>query len=199
MKIVIASNNRHKVMEIKDILKSARAQVLSLAEAGFKGEIDETGETLSENALIKARAVRRKIRDGIIMADDTGLEVDYLAKAPGVYSARFAGPQCSFEDNNRKLLKLLKGLPAKQRTALFRTVIAIIYPDGREELVEGRVKGSIAARPAGNNGFGYDPLFYLAGLKKTFAQLDIKQKNSVSHRQKAVKNAVKMIKKRHGV
>jgi XTP/dITP diphosphohydrolase len=170
--------------------------VLSMGEAGFKGSIEETGETLAENALIKARTVRKKVKGGIIIADDTGLEVDYLVKAPGVYSARFAGPQCSFEDNNRKLLSLLRGVPAKDRGALFRTVIAIIYTDGKEDIAEGRVKGFITSNPAGKNGFGYDPVFYLPRLKKTFAQLDIKQKNSVSHRQKAVKNAWKMIRKR---
>ncbi len=196
LRIVIASNNKHKVMEISAILKSRSVQVLSLAQAGFKGDIEETGGTLAENALIKARAVRKKIKNCVIIADDTGLETDYLAGGPGVYSARFAGPQCSFADNNRKLLGIMKGALKKERGALFRTVIAVIYPDGREELAEGRVKGLIAARQAGKNGFGYDPVFYLPKLNRTYAQLDAGLKNSVSHRQKAVKNAWRMIRKR---
>jgi XTP/dITP diphosphohydrolase len=196
LKIVIASNNKHKVKEIRDILKNRNILVLSLGEAGFKGGIEETGETLRENALIKARAVRKKIKNAVIIADDTGLEVEYLAGAPGVYSARFAGPECSYIDNNRKLLKLMKGVPKTQRKALFRTVMAIIYPDGREALAEGRVRGEITRAQAGRNGFGYDPVFYLPKMRKTYAQLDLKQKNSVSHRQKAVKNAWKMIEKR---
>lgn len=196
VKIVIASNNKHKVKEIKDILKNNKITVLSMAEAGFKGDIEETGETLAENAMIKARAVRCKVKNNVIIADDTGLEVDYLAKAPGVYSARFAGPKCSYIDNNKKLLKLLKGVPKAQRTAVFRTVIAVIYPDGFEAIAEGRVTGKIAAKQAGNNGFGYDPVFYLPQMHKTYAQLDLSQKNRVSHRQKAVKNAWKMISKR---
>jgi XTP/dITP diphosphohydrolase len=196
IKIVIASNNKHKVQEIKDILKNRMISVLSLEEAGYKGEIEETGETLAENAMIKARAVRKKIRDSVIIADDTGLEVDYLAKAPGVYSARFAGPQCSFADNNRKLVKLMKGVPKKDRGALFRTVMAIIFPDGKEALAEGRVRGEITPALSGANGFGYDPVFYLPKLGKTFAGMDLKTKNTVSHRQKAVKNAWKMIRKK---
>lgn len=195
LRIVIASNNKHKVQEIKHILRKRGAEVQSLAEAGYLGEIEETGETLAENALIKARAVRKKIKNAVIIADDTGLEVGYLAGAPGVYSARFAGPQCSFSDNNRKLMKIMKGVPQKDRGAIFRTVMAIIFPDGKEELAEGRVKGEIAVKSAGANGFGYDPVFYLPKMKKTYAQLDLKQKNSVSHRQKAVKNAMKIIQK----
>jgi XTP/dITP diphosphohydrolase len=196
LKIVIASNNKHKIQEIKDILKSNKVSVLSLEEAGFTGDIEETGETLAENAFIKAREIRKKIKNAVIIADDTGLEVDYLAKAPGVYSARFAGPECSYADNNKKLLKLMKGVPKKQRGALFRTAMAVIYPDGKEALAEGRVSGEIAAVQSGKNGFGYDPVFYIPKMGKTYAQLTLKQKNSVSHRQKAVKNAWKMIGKR---
>lgn len=198
-RIVIASNNAHKVKEIKDILKNLKITVLSLADAGFEGEIEETGETLTENAFIKAREVRKKIKDAVIIADDTGLEVDYLAKAPGVYSARFAGPKCSFVDNNRKLLKLMKNVPKKQRCACFRTAMAIIYPDGKEALAEGRVTGEIALKQAGKYGFGYDPVFYLPKIKKTYAQLDSKQKNALSHRKKAVKNSLKLIRGRLGL
>lgn len=196
IKIVVASNNRHKITEIKNILKGRGAGIISLRQAGFKGDISETGETLAENARIKARAVRKKIRDRVIIADDSGLEVDYLAKAPGVYSARFAGPQCSYRDNNKKLLALLKGVPPGKRGALFRTVIWIIFPDGTERKAEGRVRGRIGPFETGRNGFGYDPVFYVPRLKKTYAQLGMQDKNRVSHRQKAVKNAWKVIRDR---
>jgi XTP/dITP diphosphohydrolase len=199
IEIVLASNNANKAREITDILGSRDAVVLTLPDIGFIGEIEETGETLAENALIKARVVSKKAPSKIIMADDTGLEVDYLAKAPGVYSARFAGPECSYIDNNMKLLKLLKGIKKKDRGAVFRTVVAVIYPDKREELYEGRVSGKIAPKLTGNKGFGYDPLFYPEKSRKTYAQMDIKEKNMISHRMKAVKNAWKGIKAKQGI
>jgi len=196
VKIIIASNNKNKVKEIKHILGAKRMRVLSLAEAGFRKDIKETGETLAENAAIKAREVSRKFRSSIIIADDSGLEVDYLAKAPGVYSARFAGPQCSYTDNNKKLLKLMKGASRKERNAAFRTVACVIFPGGKEEFVEGKVNGIIIQKEKGPNGFGYDPVFYLKKFRKTYAQMTLKEKNSVSHRAKAFKNAGKIIKKR---
>jgi len=195
LRIVIASNNKNKVREISDILKG-KAEALSLEDAGFKGDIEETGETLAENALIKARTVAKKVKNAIIMADDTGLEVDYLAKAPGVYSARFAGPGCTYDDNNKKLLRLLRGVPAGQRQAVFRTVVAVVFPDKTEALAEGRIKGQIATRQKGKNGFGYDPVFFIPSHKRTYAEMDLREKNMVSHRQKAVKNALKLILKK---
>lgn len=196
MEIVLASNNKNKLSEISHILWKSGIKVLSLADIGFNREIEETGETLSENALIKARAVRAKAKGRLVIADDTGLEVDYLAKAPGVYSARFAGPECSFVDNNRKLLKLLKGVRTPDRGAIFRTVVAVIYNDGTEEVYEGRVPGSISLSEKGKMGFGYDPVFYPENSNKTYAQMTPEEKNSLSHRKKAVINAVKGIRKR---
>jgi len=146
--------------------------------------------------MIKAETVAKKIKDAVIMADDTGLEVEYLAKAPGVYSARFAGPGCSYADNYKKLLKLLKGVPFRQRQAVFRTVIAVIFPDKSWALSEGRVNGFIAGSAKGSCGFGYDPVFYVPSLKRTYAELDLAAKNRISHRKKAVKNAWKMIRKK---
>ena len=151
---------------------------------------------MAENALIKARTVAKKVKNAIIMADDTGLEVDYLAKAPGVYSARFAGPGCTYDDNNKKLLRLLRGVPAGQRQAVFRTVVAVVFPDKTEALAEGRIKGQIATRQKGKNGFGYDPVFFIPSHKRTYAEMDLREKNMVSHRQKAVKNALKLILKK---
>ncbi|MCE5299938.1 MAG: RdgB/HAM1 family non-canonical purine NTP pyrophosphatase [Spirochaetia bacterium] len=195
--IVLATNNRNKLKEIQHII-GAKAVVLSLYDIGFTGEIIEDGETLAENALIKARAVKAKAGRRVVIADDTGLEVDYLAKAPGVYSARFAGPGCDYMDNNRKLLKLMKGVKPAGRTAVFRTCVAVVYPDGKEEIYEGRVEGSITTAMKGANGFGYDPVFYVKSKKKTYAQMELKEKNSVSHRMKAVKKALAAISKRYG-
>ncbi len=194
--IVLASNNKNKLSEIRGILNPGKVRVLSLDDIGFKGDIEETAETLSGNSLIKARAVWKKAKGRVVIADDTGLEVDYLAKAPGVYSARFAGPQCSFEDNNRKLLKLLKGVKTADRGAVFRTVVAVKYGDETEETYEGRVKGRIALSEKGEKGFGYDPLFYPETSGKTYAQMLPAEKNSLSHRQKAVLNALKGIRKK---
>lgn len=191
--IVLASNNKHKLAEISHLAAKKKIKILSLADVGFNRDIKETGETLAENALIKVRAVRKKAGSKIIIADDTGLEVEYLAKAPGVYSARFAGPDCNFMDNNRKLLRLLRGVKMKDRKAVFRTVVAISFPDGKEAVAEGRVEGYISANMRGSNGFGYDPVFYLPGLRKTYAQLTMQEKNNVSHRKRAVLNAIKII------
>ncbi len=191
--IVIASNNKHKVKEIQEFVKS-KVKIFTLNDINFNGVLKEDGETLLENARAKAYKIREKVKDKIIISDDTGLEVDYLAKAPGVYSARFAGKNCTYEENNKKLLKLLKGVKLKDRTARFRTVIYIIFPDGREIYVEGKVNGLITTKPKGKNGFGYDPIFYYPPLKKTFAELTINEKNKVSHRSKAIRLALNAIK-----
>jgi XTP/dITP diphosphohydrolase len=193
IEIVLASNNKNKLSEIKNILNKYKTRVLSLEDIGYFKEINETGETLSENALIKARAIRAKTKGKIVIADDTGLEVDYLAKAPGVYSARFAGPKCSFKDNNKKLLKLLKGVKTKDRRATFRTVVAVIYANGVEEVYEGKVQGKIGTKENGIFGFGYDPVFYPENSKKTYAQMTSTEKNAISHRKKAVTRALKGI------
>ncbi len=198
LEIVLATNNAGKAAEISRIL-GKKVKIFTLPEIGFVGEIEETGETLAENALIKARAVACKAPGKIIMSDDTGLEVDYLAKAPGVYSARFAGPDCSYLDNNKKLLKLLKGVAKKERGAVFRTVVAVIYPDKNVEIYEGKISGSIAEKMSGVYGFGYDPVFIPENKRKTFAQMNSDEKNSISHRMKAVKNCRMGIKRKYAV
>ncbi len=195
MKIVIASNNKNKIIEIGAMLKPLKAEVLSMKEAGCDIDIEETGETLAENAAIKARAVRERVKGTVILSDDSGLEVEYLAKAPGVYSARFAGPGCSYKDNNSKLLKLLKGLKPPDRKADFRTVVWVIMPDGREFRAEGRVNGFITSNMKGENGFGYDPVFSLKPGSRTFAQMSAEEKNGISHRNLAVKAALRIIKR----
>ncbi|HDT14874.1 MAG TPA: non-canonical purine NTP pyrophosphatase, partial [Firmicutes bacterium] len=132
IKAVIASNNKDKIREIKSILGRG-FKAVSMSEAGYNKEIKETGRTLEENALIKARTIRKRVKNTAVISDDSGLEVEYIAKAPGVYSARFAGAGCTYEDNNKKLLKIMEGLPRKERKAEFVTVAAVILPDGTEK------------------------------------------------------------------
>lgn len=180
MKLVFATNNRHKLQEVRDIL-GERVEVLSLKDIDCNDEIPETGTTLEENALIKARWISEKYNCNCF-ADDTGLEVDALDGAPGVYSARYAGEECDSEAN---MLKLLQNLTGKtNRAAQFRTVIALII--NREEyLFDGVVKGSISTEKMGEAGFGYDPIFVPQGYDLSFAQMGSEVKNSISHRYRA--------------
>lgn len=181
-KLVFASNNAHKLAEIRSIL-AGRVEVVSLSDIDCHDDIPETADTLEGNALIKARHIWEHY--GLYcFADDTGLEVDALDGAPGVYSARFAGEKATFEDNISLLLERLKGVPAPRRAA-FRTVIALIDEYGTH-LFEGSVAGEITEERLGGQGFGYDPVFLPAGQTKTFAQLTESEKNSMSHRGRAI-------------
>lgn len=179
-KIVIATSNPHKLLEVKEILKDLPYEFVGLNEFPDIPEIEETGKTLLENSLIKARTVH-KITGLPTVADDTGLEVNYLNGAPGVKSTRYAGENATYQDNLNKLLKDLEGVPLAERQAQFRTVISFINNE-REHWVEGLVKGIIIDELRGESGFGYDPIFYILDLKKTFAELSMKQKNKISHR-----------------
>ncbi len=180
-KLVFATNNAHKLQEIRAILRE-RVEVVSLSDIGCHDDIPETADTLEGNALLKARYVYE--RYGLsCFADDTGLEVEALGGAPGVYSARYAGPQCSPADNIRKMLEALVEVPAP-RKARFRTVIALI-DDGRERLFEGEVQGDILEAIEGEGGFGYDPIFRPVGYAHSFATLGDEVKNSISHRARA--------------
>jgi len=191
-KLVIATGNKGKLAEFKKLLASLELEVSSLADYPQIGEIAETGATFRENALIKAREVVTKT--GIVsLADDSGLEVDYLQGQPGVNSARFAGEPKSDKNNNLKLLKLLNGVPLEKRTARFKCVIAIVEPDGQEFVVEGSCEGVILEEQIGESGFGYDPLFYIFSSRKTFAQLDTQIKNKISHRGQATKKAISIL------
>ena len=186
MKIVLATNNRHKCAEMAEILVKMPITLLSLDEFPEIGEIIEDGKTLEENALIKAHTIH-KLTNLPAIADDTGLEVDVLNGKPGIYSARYAGENCSYLDNINKLLQEMKNVPPKKRSALFRT--AIVYVDDKMELAtEGFVEGIITDVTKGIEGFGYDPVFYVPDLKKTFAEMSINEKNQLSHRGKAVRN-----------
>lgn len=181
-KLVFASNNAHKLAEIRSIL-AGRVEVVSLSDIDCHDDIPETADTLEGNALIKARHIWEHY--GLYcFADDTGLEVEALDGAPGVYSARFAGEKATFEDNISLLLERLQGVPAPRRAA-FRTVIALIDEYGTH-LFEGSVAGEITEERLGGQGFGYDPVFLPAGQTKTFAQLTESEKNSMSHRGKAI-------------
>lgn len=187
-RIVIASRNKGKIAEFKELLRDLPAEILTLTDFPSIPEIQETGSSFRENALLKARAVTAAT--GLIaLADDSGLEVDYLGGAPGVYSSRYAGRAQDDGANNRKLLAALEGVPLHKRTARFRCVIAIITPEGGEYLSEGICEGRIALAPRGEGGFGYDPLFLVPSLGKTFAELGPEVKNRISHRAQAMRNA----------
>ncbi len=182
MELVFATNNKHKVREISDLLDD-NFRILGLADLNITEDIPEEAETLEENALFKARYVHDKTGKNVF-ADDTGLEVDALGGAPGVYSARYAGENKSFDDNIEKLLREMNG--ANDRNARFRTVIALIL-DGTEYLFEGTVEGEITRERRGAGGFGYDPVFLATGYERTFAEIPLSEKNKISHRAKAMR------------
>ncbi|MBS4538020.1 XTP/dITP diphosphatase [Clostridium sp. D2Q-11] len=185
-RIIVASGNTHKIEEIKSILKGLPVEVLSKNEVGLKElEVVEDRETLEENAIKKAKEISEKT-EGIVLADDTGLFVDKLNGEPGIYSARYAGEDATYLENNKKLLKELEDTKLEQRTAEFRTVIAIVLEDKSIKTLTGICKGRIALEPKGDKGFGYDPLFIVDGYDKTFAQLGEDIKNKISHRARAL-------------
>ena len=189
MKIAIATNNPNKLREIRAILGGFFDEALSLSDLGIDIDIEETGTTLTENALIKARTIR-DLTGLPALADDSGLMVDALGGAPGVYSARYAGEEHDDKKNNALLLKNLEGKP---RDAKFCSVIALCYPDGRELTAEGSVRGVILEEERGTGGFGYDPLFFSPELSKTFAEATPEQKNSVSHRSRALRAMLELL------
>ena len=185
-KIIFATGNEGKMKEIREILGDLGYEILSLKEAGVDVDIVEDGETFEENAIIKATAVM-KATGSIVLADDSGLEIDYLNKEPGVLSARYMGENTSYRIKNQILIDRLDGVPDEKRTARFVCVIAAAFPDGRVETRRGTIEGRIAHEPAGENGFGYDPIFYYPEKKMTTAQLSPEEKNKVSHRGKALR------------
>lgn len=180
---VLATHNRDKVVELRESLAVLPIQILGLDDFPGAPEVEEDGDTLEANAIKKALAIHAHTHLPAV-ADDTGLMVEALNGAPGVYSSRYAGPQARYADNVQKLLRELAGVPAMQRTAEFRTVMALTL-DGKIYLVEGKCRGRITLAPAGDNGFGYDPVFFVPELNKTFAELTLAEKNKISHRGKA--------------
>ncbi|MEZ4998368.1 MAG: non-canonical purine NTP diphosphatase [Bacteroidales bacterium] len=188
MELVFATNNKHKIREITDLLDD-NFRILGLADLNITEDIPEEAETLEENALFKARYVHE--RSGLnVFADDTGLEVTALGGAPGVYSARYAGEGKSFDDNIEKLLGAMQG--ADERSARFRTVIALIL-DGSEYLFEGTVEGEIIRERRGTGGFGYDPVFLASGHDRTFAEIPLSEKNTISHRARAMRKLLEFL------
>lgn len=195
--IVAASRNAHKIAEIEAITKKFGMEIISRDDAGLpKTEIEEDGETFEENSFKKASEIM-KLCGKVTIADDSGLMVDYLGGAPGVYSARFAGDGACDDKNNQKLLNLLEGVPYKERRAKFVSVITMVFPDGETLVARGECAGHIIDTPVGENGFGYDPLFIPDGFQRTFAQLEPEEKNAVSHRARALIQLEKLLKERN--
>lgn len=184
-KIVFATGNAGKLREIRMILKDLGREIVTMREAGFSGEIVEDGTTFKENAEIKARTVW-EVTGGIVLADDSGLVIDCLNGEPGVYSARYLGEDTSYSEKNRALIDRCRNARGQERSARFMCNIAAVLPDGRVLHTEAAMEGLIAEEPAGNGGFGYDPILYLPEYGKTSAELTMEEKNKISHRGKAL-------------
>jgi XTP/dITP diphosphohydrolase len=184
-KLIFATGNENKMKEIRMILADCGYEILSMKEAGIDVDIVEDGKTFEENATIKATAIS-KLAGCLVLADDSGLEVDAMDKAPGIYSARWQGEDTPYSIKNRKIIDNLKDVPEEKRTARFVCAIAAAFPDGRVVTRRGTIEGLIAHEPAGENGFGYDPIFYVPEFGKTTAELSPEEKNKVSHRGKAL-------------
>lgn len=185
-KIIFATGNKDKLREIREIMQDVDVEVISMKDAGIETDIVEDGDTFEENSLIKARAIAEHT-DAIVLADDSGLEVDYLDKAPGVYSARFMGEETAYAVKNQAIIKKLDGVPKEQRTARFVCVIAAVLPDKQEIVVRETMEGYIGYEAEGENGFGYDPIFYLDEFGCSSAALSREEKNKISHRGKALR------------
>jgi XTP/dITP diphosphohydrolase len=191
-KFIAATKNKGKLMEISEILIDFPFNILSMEEVGITKDIEEYGSTFEENALIKAREIFEMTKE-MVMADDSGLEVDFLNGAPGIYSSRFAGEGASDKEKNKKLLSLLENVPFEKRTARFVCVVAVIMPDGSHFVVRGTCEGYIGLEEIGNNGFGYDPLFFIKEYNKTTAQMLPEEKHKISHRGRALKAMVEKL------
>ena len=191
-RVIFATGNEGKMRAIRMILKAYPVEVVSMKEAGIDTDIVEDGNTFEENALIKARAIM-KLTGDIVLADDSGLEIDYLNKAPGIYSARFLGEDTDYDTKNNYILDKLSGVPDEKRTARFVCAMAAVFPDGSETTRRGVIEGIIGHEIAGGNGFGYDPIFYLPEYGCMSAQLAPEKKNEISHRGKALRALVEAI------
>lgn len=198
-RIVFATGNAGKIREIEAILADLGLEVLSMKEAGVLVDIEENGSTYEENALIKTRAVAACLSEAglqeetVVMADDSGLEIDYLDKAPGVYSARYLGEDTSYRIKNANLISRLEGVEDERRTARFVCAIAAVLPDGRELTSRGVIEGRIGYEEKGSNGFGYDPIFYVPEFGRTTAELSEDEKNKVSHRGNALRQMKQLL------
>ncbi len=191
MRMIAATKNKGKIREIENIFGKLGIEVVSAEDDGIDVEVEETGSSFIENSLIKARSIAM-FCDSIVLADDSGLCVDALGGRPGIYSARYAGEGASDSEKVAKLLEEMKGVT--ERSAMFVTAAAVVFPDGREVTAMGEVRGYILDAPEGNNGFGYDPVFYSRELGKSFAMATDEEKNSVSHRSRALRALYEKIK-----
>lgn len=194
--MIFATTNQGKVREIKAILGDIGEDILSLKEAGISADIVEDGSTFEENAIIKAKAIM-ELTGQIVLADDSGLEVDAMNKEPGIYSARFMGEDTPYEEKNRAIIERLEGVEGDARSARFVCVIAAAFPDGEVITTRGTIEGVIAKEPAGANGFGYDPIVYVPEYGMTTGQMEPEQKNAISHRGKALVAMKKILKERN--
>lgn len=201
-KIIFATGNAHKMIEIRMILEDLGMEILSQKEAGITANVVEDGKTFEENALIKATKIAEvaanmpKYKNAVVLADDSGLEIDYLNKEPGIYSARYVGEDTSYDIKNQNLIDRLDGVPDEKRTARFVCAIAAAFPDGSREVVRGTMEGIIGYEIAGENGFGYDPIFYLPEYGCTSAQLAPEKKNELSHRGEGLRKMRKILEKK---
>lgn len=193
-RIIFATGNQGKMREIKQIMEDMDVEVVSMKEAGIFVDIDENGTTFEENALIKAKAIANEANT-IVLADDSGLEIDFLDKAPGVLSARYMGEDTPYEVKNAHILELLKDVQGEERSARFVCAIAAVFPDGREFTTYATIEGEIAHKSAGENGFGYDPIFFVPEFGKTTAELSADEKNKISHRGKALTKMKEILQK----
>lgn len=192
VRIVIATGNKDKVREINELLEGTGFEAVSMKEAGIKCDIVEDADSFKGNALIKAQTVA-KFTDDYVLADDSGLCIDALDGAPGIYSARFCGENSTYEEKFKKIFEMLEGVPEEKRTAHFTCAIAVVNPDKTSFTVEEYFHGVLHETPAGQNGFGYDPIFYVPEYGMTSAQMSPELKNSMSHRGKALRKAVELI------
>lgn len=193
-KIIFATGNADKMKEIRQILKDLGMEILSMKEAGITADVEENGSTFEENALIKAKAIAA-LTDAVVLADDSGLEIDYLNKEPGIYSARYMGEDTSYRIKNQNLIERLDGVPEEKRTARFVCAIAAVLPDGRVFTKRGTIEGIIGYEERGEGGFGYDPIFYLPEYGCSTAELSMEKKNELSHRGKALRAMREELKK----
>jgi len=197
-KLILATSNKDKAREIAEILEGTPFVVTTMKEEGFDPDIVEDGKTFEENALIKARTVHALAKGAYVMADDSGLCIDALDGAPGIYSARFCGEDSTYPEKFAKIFEMLKDVPEEKRTAKFVCSIAVVRPDGSEFTVRGEICGVLHEKPMGDGGFGYDPIFYVPEFGMTTAQMTKEQKNSISHRGKASRAMAEKLKEELG-
>ena len=185
-KVIFATGNANKMREIHEILGDESYEILSMKEAGVDVDIVEDGTTFEENSLIKARTIAKLVPEAIVLADDSGLEIDALNKEPGIYSARYMGEDTSYDIKNANLIERLEGVEKEDRSARFVCAVSAVYPGGDEDVVRGTIEGYIGYEPMGENGFGYDPIFYLWDKDVSTAAIPPEEKNAISHRGKAL-------------